>query len=240
MTIESIYDEYPDNALALLSTMEGPEFTDAQIQRYSICLGMIQPDIGWKIVSQICLERWRPSPREILNLACKRFAPQPDAEMVFAEILYRRNTWKGRKVGLVQENNGYRKARPQEDPVAFLVESAPPVWSHPITLYIVDMLGGWEFIQSGEAAYQGAFKKQVETAHNKVSEKWNATVLIELGKIEAERAPAIINAYDPNMLPRNLKTLETGNVRLLLEEAAPVSRAKAALPAPTDQRLYRG
>ena len=74
--------------------------------------------------------------------------------------------------------------------------------SHPVVAQVVAHLGGWRMICSGEANFAGGLRKQVESSHERLSQKWETEVMAQLSLPPSERDPVLFGHYTPYAIPR--------------------------------------
>jgi len=179
--------DYPCDMLSLLEAMKGDSWSDGQIQRYSIALMRIPPKIARLVVTEMCLETWRPSPMDILRAAAKKASPFPTADEAYAEMLH-----KAESVGM------YGVPDPANQN-CFLPGSPP--FSHPLVAQAIAHCGGWRSICTGEAQMQEGLSKQFRGAYERAATKFLEQVIVALALPVKERSSVFFPQWTPYRLP---------------------------------------
>jgi len=181
------------DALALLEAMKGADW-ESQFELYSAALDRLPEGLILPAVQRLAGETWRPAPFEILREAARmEMARQagtssafPSADEAYGEILH-----KIREFGA----NG---RTPYPDRPNLRMAGAPP-FSHPLVAATVMLIGGWEFLCSGEAGLSEGLSKQVKAVYDRQAAQWVDRAVSALCAGEAEGAA---RRYFPRGQPR--------------------------------------
>lgn len=193
--------DYPAVEIALLRAMAGDAWSPAQTQRYTLALSRLESHIGRVVVREMALERWRPSPMDILRKAARVVSPFPDSDLAFGEMIY-----KARTAGIFGRQD-------PERPNVYLL--GPPPFTHALVGYPIFCLGGWQAVCEGEAGKGGTLKAQYRDAYNHGAEEWVEDVAAQLQRVPDKRDPRFFRQYVPFIRPVDFS--EDEEERLLLD-----------------------
>lgn len=158
----------------LMSMQSGQEWQPAHAQMYDIIMDRIGEEWSKRAVQHAVLtEKWRPSPAELLRIAARIASPYPDVDEAYKEIM-----GKSESLGL------YARQHPSRQNIYL---EGPPEFSHPIVNQIVESIGGWRSLCMGESKYYEGLHKQIVSAHQRASEKWERAVSEQLSLPDDKR-----------------------------------------------------
>lgn len=165
----------------LLESMPGAAEWGKQEELYEGVLSMLPHELAMQAVFRLCRTLWRPSPQEILDAVVEDAYPAPAPADVYSEIIH-----KAQVIGL----NGRR------DPnCANGWLPGTPLMSCPIVVDVIDGLGGWRYICSGEANMAGGLRKAVDSAYAPILARWRKEVVRVLTTPAVNRREADVKKY---------------------------------------------
>ena len=176
--------------LAILEAMNSTQrWSDYHSEMYVMAIANWDDAFAADVMKCVVMqEEWRPAPARLVKIAAETASPIPDAELSYAEVIY-----KAQSIGL------YGRPAPTRPNVFY---EGPPPMSHPIVAKIVAYCGGWEMICNGEANMQEGLRKQVRAAHEHLADDWSRSVVSELQKPISMRNQELFPLWKPFEFPK--------------------------------------
>ena len=215
--------EWVGQCVAILEGMPSNQPMAAAMQIYAMAFDRMGEEYSIKAVQAASLDMgrtWRPSPGELIGIACDIASPLPSPDSCYEEIMD-----KASRLGVCAMDH------PERPSIKLF---GPPTFSHPIVSSIVSRCGGWQMICEGEANMQGGLRKQVEAAHGSLSKDWREQVAQQLNLPAEKREARLFGRYKPNevITPAAAEPEFLGSAPAVRQ----IERPKEGVPMPAELR----